>query len=220
MTSNVPVGELVEKIGAQRGLNGMVARNLVALLKTPRCLQAAMMGHGMSREVGFELSRYWNRLVAEDKRRQAAKREIQFRNLVEAWTVARGMELNAESMTKYAAETFQDPKVVKATCRKAEDAQRAVLERFATVVERAQKERWTVARAKALLGEARPGGEVEPEVGRLPLFERTGRAQARLTVYLDRVRDRSQATPGAHAELLATLQSLVREIELALSTER
>jgi len=197
-----------------------VARNLVVLLKTPRCLQAAMMGHGMSREVGFELSRYWNRLVAEDERRRAAKREIQFRNLVEAWTASRGMELNAESMTKYAAETFQDPKVVKATCRKAEDAQRAVLERFTTLVERAQEERWTVARAKALLGEARSEGQPEPEVGCLPLFERTGKGQARLTVYLDRVRDRSLSTPDAHAELLATLKSLVCEIELALSTER
>jgi hypothetical protein len=213
LTPDVPVGELVEKVGAQRGLNGMVARNLVALLKTPRCLQAAMMGHGISREVGFELTRHWNRLVAEDERRRSAKREIQFRNLVEAWATARGIELSAESMAKYAVETFQDPKVVKATCRKAEEAQRAVLERFAAVVERAQKQKWTVARAKTLLGESRPGRDVEPEVGRLPLFERAGKGQTRLTIHLDRVRDPALATPDACAELMTVLQALIREID-------
>jgi ParB family chromosome partitioning protein len=211
---DVPVGELVEKVGAQRGLNGMVARNLVSLLKTPRCLQTALMGHGIGREVGFELTRYWNKLVAEDERRRAAKREIQFRNLVEAWAAARWMDLNAEAMAKYAAETFQDPKVVKATCRKAEEAQRAVLERFAAIVERAQKQKWTVARAKILLGEDSRAEGAEPEARLLPLFEQTGRRQTRFTIYLDRVRDPSRGTPEALAELKEALQALLREFDL------
>ena len=40
---DVPPGEIVEKIAGERGLNGIVARNLVALLKTPRSLQSALM---------------------------------------------------------------------------------------------------------------------------------------------------------------------------------
>jgi ParB family chromosome partitioning protein len=213
LTPDVPAGEIVEKVGAQRGLNGMVARNLVALLKTPRCLQAAVMGHGVSREVGFELTRHWNRLVAEDEMRRSAKREIQFRDLVEAWATARGLELNAESMAKYAAESFQDPKVVKATCRKAEEAQQAVLERFAAVVERAQKQKWTVARAKTLLGERRSRAQTEPDLGLLPLFERTGKGKTRLTIYLDRVLDPARATEPSRSELLQLLHAIIREVE-------
>jgi hypothetical protein len=139
-----PVGELVEKVGAQRGFNGMVARNLVALLKAPQCLQTAMMGRGIGREVGFELARHWNRFLEQHELHGSMKREIQFRNLVGTWATARGLELNAESRTKYAAEAHQDPKVVKATCRKAEEYQRAVLERFKALVERAQKHDWAV----------------------------------------------------------------------------
>ena len=70
-----PVGELVEKVGAQRGFNGMVARNLVALLKAPQCLQTAMMGRGIGREVGFELSRHWNRLLEQHELHGSMKRD-------------------------------------------------------------------------------------------------------------------------------------------------
>jgi hypothetical protein len=52
-------------------------------------------------------------------------------------------------MTRYAAQTFQDPHIVKATCRKAEEWERALLARFDDVVTRATKERWTVAKTKA-----------------------------------------------------------------------
>src|SRR6266542_2910383 len=114
-------------------------------------------------------------------------------------------------MAKYAAETYQDPKVVKAACRKAEECQRAVLERFKALVERAQKHDWTVAKAKtALAGRSRANEDEEIPA---PLFEQAGKAKTRLTVYLDRVRDPGQATPGARAELVALLQSVIREIE-------
>jgi len=113
-------------------------------------------------------------------------------------------------MAKYAAETYQDPKVVKAACRKAEECQRAVLERFKALVERAQKHDWTVAKTKAALaGRSRNEDEEIPS----PLFDQAGKAKTRLTIYLDRVRDPGQATPLARAELVSLLQSVIREIE-------
>jgi len=62
------------------------------------------------------------KLLADNELRGDAKREIQYRNLVETWASARGLELDARTMTSYAAATFQDPKVVKETCRKAEES--------------------------------------------------------------------------------------------------
>jgi hypothetical protein len=207
------LGGLVEKVGAERGLHGTVARNLVALLKAPRSLQSAMMGHTIGREVGFELVRFWNKLLAHNDLRGDAKREIQYRNLVEAWARARGTELDAHAMARYAAETYQDPKVVKVTCRKAEESQRAVLGRFDTIVARAQKERWTVGKAKSELGEQRRGAGCGKSATHLPCFEHAGKAKSRLTVHLDRVRDSAVATPEAIAELLEVLRKVVHEIE-------
>jgi len=114
-------------------------------------------------------------------------------------------------MAKYAAETYQDPKVVKAACRKAEECQRAVLERFKALVERAQKHDWTVAKAKSALAGRSRANEVEEIPS--PLFDQAGKAKTRLTIYLDRVRDPGQATPLARAELVSLLQSVIREIE-------
>jgi ParB family chromosome partitioning protein len=131
LDANTALGDLVEKVGAARGLSGMVARNLVALLKTPRCLQSAVLARSVGREVAFELARHWNKMLADHDLHGAAKREIQFRNLVEAWARDRGADLDTHAMAAYAAETFQDPDVVKATCRKAEEAQRKLVERFA-----------------------------------------------------------------------------------------
>jgi ParB/RepB/Spo0J family partition protein len=145
----VPLGDLIEKIGAGRGLHRTVARNLVALLKTPDSLQSALLARSIKREVGFELARLWNKLLAQNNVRGGAKRETQYRNLVASWARARGLELGAQAMTRYAAETFQDPSIVKATCRKAEESERALLARFDDVVTRATKERWTVAKTKA-----------------------------------------------------------------------
>ncbi|ACL64459.1 parB-like partition protein [Anaeromyxobacter dehalogenans 2CP-1] len=145
----VALGELIEKVGAERGLHGTVARNLVALLKTPDSLQRALLARSIKREVGFELARLWNKLLAQNNLRGGAKRETQYRNLVASWARARGLELGTQAMTRYAAETFQDPKIVKATCRKAEESERALLSRFDDVVTRAAKERWTVAKTKA-----------------------------------------------------------------------
>jgi hypothetical protein len=51
---------------------------------------------------------------------------------------SQGLELDAQAMTRYAAETFQDPKVVKATCRKADETHRAIVERFDVAVVSAQ----------------------------------------------------------------------------------
>ena len=144
-----PLGDLVEKIGARRGLHRTVARNLVALLKTPDSLQSALLARSIKREVGFELARLWHKLVAENDLRGGAKRETQYRNLVASWARARGLELGAQAMPRYAAETFQDPKIVRETCRKAEQSERALLARFDDVVARAAKERWTVAKTKA-----------------------------------------------------------------------
>jgi ParB family chromosome partitioning protein len=145
----VPLGEAIEKIGAERGLHRTVARNLVALLKTPDSLQSALLARSIKREVGFELARFWNKLLAQNNVRGVAKRETQYRNLVASWARARGLELGAQAMTRYAAETFQDPDIVKATCRKAEEWERTLLARFDDVVTRATKERWTVAKTKA-----------------------------------------------------------------------
>jgi ParB family chromosome partitioning protein len=206
-----PIGELIEKVGAQRGFNGMVARNLVGLLKTPKCLQAAMLKREIGREVGFELARYWNRLLGEQEQQQSLKREIKFRNLVAAWAAARGLDLDAQAMGKYAAETFQDPKVVKATCRKAEEFERAVVTRLEAVVERARTQKWTVAKAKAALGsgarEERRGG------GRKLLFERAGVGGARVTIHLERVHDPARARDPSLDELLELLRNLTRDVE-------
>jgi ParB family chromosome partitioning protein len=145
----VPLGEAIEKIGVERGLHRTVARNLVGLLRTPDSLQSALLARSIKREVGFELARLWNKLLAQNNVRGVAKRETQYRNLVASWARARGLELGAQAMTRYAAETFQDPNIVKATCRKAEEWERALLARFDDVVTRATKERWTVAKTKA-----------------------------------------------------------------------
>lgn len=159
-------GDLAEKIGAERGLNATVARQLLGLLKAPRSLQRAMLDRAIGREVGFELARYWNKLVAQDEEQWVLRREIQFRNLVLAWAAARGHELDASSMAKYAAETFQDLKVVKATCQKAEQAGRKLVERFDAVVARAVREKWTVSRAKSRLRDrsrsVEPGYDTSP----------------------------------------------------------
>jgi hypothetical protein len=40
------------------------------------------------------------------------------------------MELDAQAMTRCAAETFQDPKVVKTSRRKADEAHRTILDRY------------------------------------------------------------------------------------------
>ena len=206
-----PVGELVEKIGSQRGFAGQVARNLVGLLRTPQCLQTAMMRRGLGREVGFELARYWSKLLEEHVLRGQSKREIQFANLVAAWARARGLELNADAMAKYAGETFQDPKVVKTTCRRAEELQSAVQERFKALVDRAQKEKWTVAKARVALAAK---DRVREEKGRPPLFEYIGKARQRLTVYLDRMRDPALGSLEDRATLVTVLQSVIQELEL------
>lgn len=207
------VGDLVEKIGAERGLNGIVARNLVGLLKAPRSLQSAVMGGSIGRELGFELTRFWNKLLADNALRGEAKREIQYRNLLEAWARARGAGVDGATMRRYAAETFQDLQVVKATCREAEESQRALAERFDAVVAKAQREGWTVARAKAELPACRRSGGKIPELRGLPCFEQGGKGNARLTVHLDRLRDPTLGTPEARAELLGVLRSLVAELE-------
>jgi ParB family chromosome partitioning protein len=151
----VPLGDLIEKIGVKRGLHRTVARNLVALLKTPDSLQSALLARSIRREVGFALARLWNKLLAQNNLRGGARRETQYRNLVASWARARGLELGAQAMTRYAAETFQDPKVVKATCRKAEESERALLARYDDLVTRACNERWTVAETKAAVASLR-----------------------------------------------------------------
>jgi ParB family chromosome partitioning protein len=217
VTPDAVLGELIEKVGAERGLNGMLARNLVALLKTPSCLRSAVMKREIGREVAFELTRYWNKLLAEQEQQNGARREIKFRNLVAAWAAARGLELDAQAMAKYAAETFQDPKIVKATCRKAEECEKAVAARFAAVVERARAQKWTVAKAKAALGpSARDRKHTD---SRQLMFERTGKGGALLTIYLDRVRDPEARRPEACAELVTVLQSLLCELESPLEAD-
>jgi ParB/RepB/Spo0J family partition protein len=210
LDAETPVGELVEKVGGSRGLNGMVARNLIALLKTPRCLQAAVMARAIGREVAFELARHWNKVLGDNELHGAAKREIQFRNLVEAWARSRGMDLGVEGMVAYAAETYQDPEVVKATCRKADDAQRALVARFDGVVQRAQKEGWTVARARAALADRRRAsrGRARP----VPCFEQGGPRGTRLVVHLDRLRDPSAASESMRQELGRILRGVLEEL--------
>lgn len=205
-------GDLAEKVGAERGLNGTVARQLLGLLKAPRSLQKAMLGRDIGREVGFELARYWNKLVAQDEEQWTLRREIQFRNLVLAWAAARGLELDASSMANFAAETFQDPKVVKATCQKAEQAGRKLVERFDTVVARAVREKWTVSRAKSRLRDR--SRSVEPDTTHpQPLFERAGKgSDARLVVHVGRLHDPETAAAPAISELFAILDPLTRDV--------
>ncbi|GAO01307.1 putative chromosome-partitioning protein ParB [Anaeromyxobacter sp. PSR-1] len=212
LDGDTPVGDLVEKVGTARGLNGMVARNLVALLKTPRCLQSAVLARSIGREVAFELTRHWNKMLAEHELHGAAKRAIQFRNLVEAWARSRGAELDAQAMAAFAAETFQDPKAVKATCLKAETAQGKLVDRFAAVVERAQKEGWTVAKAREAHRERRRTARA---VRKLPCLERAGKDNARVTVHLDRLRAAAGTSPESIAEALGVLRAIVGEIEAA-----
>jgi hypothetical protein len=202
---------LIEKTGAARGLNGIVARNLVGLLKAPRSLQSVMMGGSVGREVGFELARFWNKLLADNELRGDAKREIQYRNLLETWARARGAELDGQAMARYAAETFQDPKVVKATCRKAEASQRAVLERFNAIVAQAAKEGWRVERAKAELTSLRAKAGAHKATS-LPCYEQA-RKGTRLTDHLDRVRNPELATPESLASLAGVLRDLASEVE-------
>ncbi len=205
-------GDLAEKVGAERGFNGTVARQLFGLLKAPRSLQKAMLGRDIGREVGFELARYWNRLVAQDEEQWALRREIQFRNLVLAWAAARGLELDASSMVRYAAETFQDPKVVRATCQKAEQAGRKLVERFDAVVARAVREKWTVSRAKNRLRDRDRSAEPDAPVPQ-PLFERTGKgSDARLVVHVGRLHDPDTAADPAISELFAILDPLTRDV--------
>lgn len=211
LDSAAPAGDLIEKVGVARGLNAMVARNLVGLLKSPRSLQSAVMARAIGREVAFELARHWNKMLAENDLHGGAKREIQFRNLVEAWARSRGMELDAQAMAVYAADTFQAPRIVKASCRKADEAQQTLLERFGVVVQRAQKEGWTVARARVALAERRRSGRGRPK--QAPCFEQGGPGKMRLTVHLDRIRDPARATPDALNALLDVLRGVVREIE-------
>ncbi len=211
LSPEAPIGELVEKTGTARGLNGIVARNLVGLLKAPPSLQSAMMGGSIGRALGFELARYWNKLLADNELRGDAKREIQYRNLLETWARARGAELDGQAMARYAAETFQDPKVVKATCRKAEASQRAVLERFDTIVAQAAKKGWTVERAKAELSSLRAKAGAR-KAKHLPCYEQA-RKGSRLTVHLDRVRNPDLATPESLASLLGVLRDLTSEVE-------
>jgi ParB family chromosome partitioning protein len=205
------VSELVESIGGARGLNGRVAQNLVALLKAPRSLQSAMMSRTIGRELGFELARFWNKLLADNELRGDAKREIQYRNLLESWARARGAELDGQAMARYAAETFQDPKVVKATCRKAEASQRAVLDRFDAIVTRAANESWTVERAKTELASLR-AKDGPRKAKHLPCYEQV-RKGTRLTVHLDRVRNPDLATPESLSSLLSVLRDLTSEVE-------
>lgn len=205
-------GELAEQVGAERGLNATVARQLLGLLKAPRSLQKAMLGREVGREAGFELARYWNKLVAQDEEQWALRREIQFRNLVLAWAAARGLELDASSMAKYAAETFQDPKVVKATCQKAEQAGRKLVERFDAVVARAVREKWTVSRAKSRLRDRDRSAEPDTPDPQ-PLFQRAGKgSDARLVVHVGRLHDPETAGASALSELFAILDPLTRDV--------
>lgn len=206
-------GDLAEKVGAERGMNATLARQLVGLLKAPRSLQKAMLDRAIGREVGFELARYWNKLVAQDEEQWALRREILFRNLVLAWATSRGLELDASAMAKYAAETFQDTKVVKATCQKAEHAARMLVERFDAVVERARREKWTVSRAKTLLRESGRSAPKEPSAVP-PLFEQAGKgSSARLVVHLGRLRDPARAKDESLTDLFAVLGPLARDVE-------
>jgi hypothetical protein len=214
----VALGELIEKVGEQRGLHRTVARNLVALLKTPRSLQSAVMSRAIGREAAFALARLWNKLLADHELRGPAKREIQYRNLVESWARARGIELDASAMTRYAAETFQDPKIVKATCRAAEASQRALGERFDEIVARAQRETWTVARAKAEVAAQRQGG-TRAKRGAAPVcFERAGKDDSRVTLHLDRLRGPNVATEALQGTL-DLLRGLVVELEQRCASE-
>jgi hypothetical protein len=117
-----------------------------------------------------------------------------------------------------AAETFQDAKIVKATCRKAEQLQQAVLDRFSAIVDRAKKEKWTVAKARAALAERHRAGNGWSNSKPLPCFEQAGEGKTRLTIYLDRVRDPALGTPEALAGLLAVLRDIVSEIDLGRAT--
>jgi ParB family transcriptional regulator, chromosome partitioning protein len=206
-----PVGTLIERVAAERGVNGQVGRNLVALLKTPRSLQDAVLEQRLSKEVAFELTRHWNRMVKDNDISGAVKRGLQCRELVARFATERGLEFGV-AISPFAEATAQDPKIVRATLKKADDAERSVAIKFSTVVDRAVKRQWTTQKARAALS-GRSGVGADAETGPEPLFEYGGKGtQERLTIHLDRVRS-PDASPESLAELASKLRVLLSEIE-------
>ena len=176
---------LQEKLAAERKVSHTTVFRLVNLLKGPEVLQTAILERKItSRDVAFRLVEFWADLLKQHQSEAKAKRELLFREGVQAWAEQKGLEeLNAETLARYAAEHHLDPKVVKADVRTAEKIEGKAQEVFAKLVERAVREGWTAKDARRLLSGRSGRKDVVKAIG---LYERNeAKGKARLTVHLE-----------------------------------
>jgi ParB family chromosome partitioning protein len=208
--------EIVAKIALERGLpDETVAWRLLGLLDAPESLRQAILEKKItSREVAFLLASHWRDLRDKHAAACQGKREVQFRNRFREWARAQDLEVNADTVKKYAGEQFLDPKVVRETLRAADRIEREAEQAFQEVVGTAVRKGWTVqeARASLRIRKAAPGAREGAVL--LPLFERSqGRGKERFVVHLDRLGDQELATPEARAELANALRALLAQVE-------
>jgi ParB family chromosome partitioning protein len=204
---------LQEKVAAERKVSHTTVFRLVNLLKGPEVLQTAILERKItSRDVAFRFVEYWTDLLRQHQTEAKAKRELLFRDGVRAWAEQKGLgELNAEVLTRYAAEHHLDAKVVKADVRTAEKIEGKAQEAFVKLVERAVREGWTAKDARRLLS-GRTGRKDTDKVVRL--YERSeAKGKARLTVHLERLDDPEVATTEALRELAEVLRELLTRVE-------
>jgi ParB family chromosome partitioning protein len=204
--------ELVEKLATERRLSPSAVFRLLDLLEAPESLRSAILERRIvSREVAFQLSAHWTALVKKHSTDATSRRELQFREAVATWVRAQGRELSSETYGAYAAAHFLDPKMVRGTIRAAEKVAGQAEEEFATVVQRAVREGWTVKDARRNLGGAR-GARTRERTGPR-LFERTGsRTGHRLVINLGCLDDPQVATTEAREELATMLREVLAAV--------
>jgi ParB family chromosome partitioning protein len=211
---------LVEQVATERGMNRSAVFRLLDLLDAPESLRTAILERRVtSRELAFQLSAHWTVVRRERTGEASARREIQFREAVATWAAAQGQELSSETAAASALAHFLDPKMVRATIPSAERRSEEAEAEFATMVERAIREAWTVKDARRRLSRARGGRKAEAALA--PLFEHTSAmGKARLTVHLDRLQDPDVATPEACAGLSTILRGVLAMVEGGPNTTR
>lgn len=211
---NATKKDLVEKLAAERKVSATIIWRLLDLLDAPAVLQTAIIERRIaSRDVAFQLAVHWGVLLKEHEGRVKAKREVLFRDGIRAWAETRGLPLDADTVTKFAAEQHLDPRQVRADVKTAEKITNKAEEDFATVVSRAVREAWTVKDARRILSAGRGSRKATLDTA---LYEHsTADSRERLTVYSQRLTDPATATPEALDELLAVLRGLLERVERA-----
>ncbi len=201
--------ELVEKLAAERRLNPSGVFRLLDLLESPESLRSAILERRIvSRELAFQLSAHWAALLKKHSGDATSRRELQFRDAVAGWAQAQGGELSSETYAAYAAAHYLDPKMVRGTIRVAEKVAGRAEEEFASVVQRAIREGWTVKDARRHLCGAR--GQRSRERAGPRLFEKiSSKSGERLVVHLGCFDDPQVATPEAREELATVLREVL-----------